>query len=76
MRLRTISGFHRSARISEARAIGRVFGRTPEIAFGEPRAGDIRESLGNPVAALDALGFSAKFGIEEGLGLMAAYEGK
>ncbi|HEX4507309.1 MAG TPA: NAD-dependent epimerase/dehydratase family protein [Alphaproteobacteria bacterium] len=59
-----------------AAAIGRVFGRTPEIAFGEPRLGDIRESLGNPAAAQAALGFSAKFGIEEGLGLMAAYEAK
>ena len=59
-----------------AAAIGGVFGRMPQIAFGEPRVGDIRESLGNPAAALGALGFSAKFGIEEGLGLMAAYEAK
>ena len=59
-----------------AAAIGRVFGRTPDIAFGEPRMGDIRESLGNPAAAGRALGFSAKFSIEEGLSLMAAYEAK
>ena len=59
-----------------AAAIGRVFGRTPQIAFGEPRVGDIRESLGNPAAARGALGFSTKFSIEEGLGLMAAYEAK
>jgi UDP-glucose 4-epimerase len=59
-----------------AAAIGRVFGRTPEIAFAEARVGDIRESLGNPAATRDALGFSAKFGIEEGLGLMAAYEAR
>jgi UDP-glucose 4-epimerase len=57
-------------------AIGRVFGRTPQIAFGEARVGDIRESLGNPAAAERALGFSAKISIEEGLGLMAAYEAK
>jgi UDP-glucose 4-epimerase len=57
-----------------AAAIGRVFGRTPEISFAEARAGDIRESLGNPAMTRDVLGFSAKLGIEEGLGLMAKHE--
>jgi UDP-glucose 4-epimerase len=57
-----------------AGAIGRVFGRTPEIAFAEARVGDIRESLGNPAMARDLLGFSAKFEIEEGLGLMAKHQ--
>jgi UDP-glucose 4-epimerase len=56
-----------------AAAIGRVFGRTPEIAFAEPRVGDIRSSLGNPAMTRGMLGFSAKFSIEEGLRLMAAY---
>jgi UDP-glucose 4-epimerase len=59
-----------------AAAIGRVFGRPPEIAYDEPRIGDIRDSLGNPATARKGLGFSAKFGIEEGLGLMAAHEAK
>jgi UDP-glucose 4-epimerase len=59
-----------------AAAIGRVFGRTPEIAFAEARVGDIRESLGNPAATRDALGFTAKFGIEEGLRLMAEHEAR
>jgi UDP-glucose 4-epimerase len=59
-----------------AAAIGRVFGQAPAIAFGDARAGDIRESLGNPAMARDILGFSANLSIEEGLGLMAAYEGR
>jgi UDP-glucose 4-epimerase len=59
-----------------AASIGRVFGRTPEIAFSEPRIGDIRESLGDPTLARTGLGFSAKFEIEEGLRLMAANEAK
>jgi UDP-glucose 4-epimerase len=59
-----------------AAAIGRVFGQTPAIAFADARAGDIRESLGSPATARDTLGFSANFSIEEGLGLMAAYEGR
>jgi len=59
-----------------AAAIGRVFGRTPEIAFAEARAGDIRESLGNPAAARDVLGFTANFPIEEGLRLMAEHEAR
>jgi len=59
-----------------AAAIGRVFGQTPQIAFGATRVGDIRESLGNPAEARRGLGFSAKLSIAEGLGLMAAYEAK
>jgi UDP-glucose 4-epimerase len=58
-----------------ATAIGRVFGLTPAIAFAEPRVGDIRNSLGDPAMTRDMLGFSAKFSIEEGLGLMAALIG-
>ena len=40
-----------------AAALGRVFERTPDIKFGEPRAGDIRESLGNPAEVERQLGF-------------------
>lgn len=59
-----------------AAAIGRVFGRTPEITFAEARMGDIRESLGNPTMTRDVLGFAAKFGVEEGLRLMAAAQAR
>jgi UDP-glucose 4-epimerase len=59
-----------------AAAIGRVFGQTPAIAFADARAGDIRESLGNPAMTRDVLGFQANLSIEAGLGLMAAYEGR
>jgi UDP-glucose 4-epimerase len=59
-----------------AAAIGHVFGQTPAIAFADARAGDIRESLGNPAMARDVLGFRANLSIEEGLGLMAAYDGR
>jgi UDP-glucose 4-epimerase len=57
-----------------AAAIGAVFGRAPAITFGPARAGDIRESLGDPGMAREVLGFSAKLPIEEGLRLMAAYD--
>ncbi len=57
-----------------AAVLGRVFERTPDIKFGEPRAGDIRESLGNPSAAERRLGFRAKTSLEQGLRLMAEYE--
>jgi UDP-glucose 4-epimerase len=59
-----------------AAAIGLVFGRTPQIAFAAPRLGDIRESLGDPAATHDTLGFSAKHAIGEGLRLMAEYEAR
>ncbi len=57
-----------------AAAIGGVFGLTPVIAFGPARAGDIRESLGNPEMTRKVLGFSANVSIQEGLSLMAAYD--
>jgi UDP-glucose 4-epimerase len=57
-----------------AAALGNVFERTPDIKFGEPRMGDIRESLGNPSAAEDQLGFRAQTSLEQGLRLMAEYE--
>jgi UDP-glucose 4-epimerase len=57
-----------------AAAVGRVFGRTPDIAFAPGRVGDIRASLGNPGAARAALGFEANILLEDGLSLMAAFE--
>jgi UDP-glucose 4-epimerase len=57
-----------------ASALGRVFDRTPDIKFGEPRAGDIRVSLGNPSVAERRLGFRAQTSLEQGLRLMAEYE--
>jgi len=59
-----------------AAAIGLVFGKTPAITFGPARAGDIRESLGNPGMTRDVMGFSANLSIEEGLRLMAACDGR
>jgi UDP-glucose 4-epimerase len=59
--------------IELAAALGRVFGRTPEIAFDAPRTGDIRQSLGSPALAERALGLRAQISLEEGLRLMAAY---
>jgi len=57
-----------------AATLGRVFVCKPEIKFGEPRAGDIRESLGNPATAERQLGFRAEISLEEGLRLMAQHE--
>jgi len=54
-----------------AQTIGKVFDRSPDIAFGPPRTGDIRASLGNPGLARAALGFAAKTTLEDGLRTMA-----
>jgi UDP-glucose 4-epimerase len=54
-----------------AAAIGRVFGRTPAIAFGPARSGDIRESLGDPGLASTHLGFQAETLLDDGLRRMA-----
>jgi len=59
-----------------AAAIGLVFGQTPAITFGPARAGDIRESLGDPGMTREVLGFSANLSIEQGLSRMAAYDGR
>ncbi|HTJ63355.1 MAG TPA: NAD-dependent epimerase/dehydratase family protein [Alphaproteobacteria bacterium] len=56
-----------------AAALGRVFGRTPDITFAAPRTGDIRESLGDPALAERTLGFKAQVSLEDGLRLMAEY---
>jgi UDP-glucose 4-epimerase len=57
-----------------AATLGRVFECTPDIKFGAPRIGDIRESLGNPGTAERQLGFRADIALEDGLRLMAEYE--
>lgn len=59
--------------IELAAALGRVFDRTPEIAFDAPRTGDIRESLGDAALAERILSFKAQVSLEDGLRLMAEY---
>lgn len=53
-----------------AAAIGALFGRTPEISYKPPRAGDIKVSLGNPEAAKRLFGFSAETVLRDGLSAM------
>jgi UDP-glucose 4-epimerase len=50
-----------------ARVLGRITGRDAAPKHGEPRAGDIRESLADIAAAQGALGYAPKVGLEEGL---------
>jgi UDP-glucose 4-epimerase len=50
-----------------AQTIGELCGRTPEIQFAAPRAGDIRTSLGDARYALEALGFAARVSLRDGL---------
>lgn len=51
-----------------AQAIARIAGRNdPKIVHGPARAGDIRESLGDPAAARAAFGFTADTLIADGL---------
>lgn len=50
-----------------AAAIGRVAGHPPQIKHGPARAGDIRRSIGNPAAAIAALGVTANITLDEGL---------
>lgn len=58
----------RGTSITELAAIiGELFGRTPEIAYRPPRAGDIKISLGNPDAAKRFFGFSADTVLRDGL---------
>ncbi len=59
-----------------AAAVGHVFRRQPEIAFGPRRAGDIIASLGNPALAQSVLGFTADTPLDDGLRAMAAYGGE
>lgn len=50
-----------------AEVVAGIAGASPTITHGPARAGDIRESLGNPAAATAALGVVAATPIEEGL---------
>ncbi len=50
-----------------AATLGRVAGKPPTISHGPARSGDIRRSLGNPAAAIAALGVTAKTSLEDGL---------
>jgi UDP-glucose 4-epimerase len=50
-----------------APTIGELCGRTPEIQFAAPRAGDIRTSLGDARYALEVLGFAARVSLRDGL---------
>jgi UDP-glucose 4-epimerase len=55
-----------------AETIGKVSARPPQISFAPARAGDIRESLGDPALARSALGFEARTLLEDGLRRMLA----
>jgi UDP-glucose 4-epimerase len=50
-----------------AAALGRLHGRTPRIAHGPVRPGDIRRSLGDPSRAIATLGVHADTTLEDGL---------
>lgn len=50
-----------------ANTIAELLQTKPEIAFGEPRPGDIRHSLGDPTAASRALGVAAETQLAAGL---------
>lgn len=50
-----------------ANIIGSIAGTEPEIAFGPPRTGDIRLSIGDPTRARAAFGFACDTLIKDGL---------
>jgi UDP-glucose 4-epimerase len=50
-----------------ARAIAELAGVEAEIAYGPARAGDIRESVGDPAALQAAFGFAAETRLKDGL---------
>jgi UDP-glucose 4-epimerase len=50
-----------------AKTIAAVCGVRPNIAFGAPRAGDVRASFGNPALAKRVLGWEAKTDLRTGL---------
>ena len=58
----------RATSIAElARVIAKIVGCEPRIRYGAPRIGDIRTSVGDPAAALSALGVRATTSIADGL---------
>lgn len=50
-----------------AMLLARLYGRTPIIAHGPQRVGDIRTSVGDPALAALALGFTATTSLSDGL---------
>ena len=57
-----------TAIIDLARLLGRLAGCTPDVRHGPPRAGDIRQSLGDPSRARQHLDISADRQLADGLG--------
>jgi UDP-glucose 4-epimerase len=56
-----------------AALVGTAFGQgQPTVEFGPARAGDIRDSLGDPAAATAVLGCAAQTPLETGLAALAA----
>ena len=47
--------------------LARLHGRVPVVQLGDPRVGDIRESLGDPNRARTVLGVTAEVTLEDGL---------
>jgi UDP-glucose 4-epimerase len=56
-----------------ATAVAAAYGRTPALRSDPPRSGDIRHSVGDPRAAVEALGFKADTDLSSGLQKLAAY---
>jgi UDP-glucose 4-epimerase len=52
--------------------LGNIHGRVPRIVHSAPRAGDIRQSLGDPARAIATLGLAARIALAEGLSLTLA----
>jgi UDP-glucose 4-epimerase len=50
-----------------AQLVKEVTEKELEIVHGEPRAGDVRHSYGDPSKAREVVGFEAKIGLKEGL---------
>jgi len=55
-----------------AQTLRDVTGNALSASHGAPRAGDIRHSLGNPRAASEAIGFSARVSLADGLAPLLA----
>ena len=53
-----------------ATLLGELRNRVPDIGYGPARAGDIRQSLGNPARAVAGLGVAANVALRDGLARM------
>jgi dTDP-L-rhamnose 4-epimerase len=64
----------RTTILDVANALSRALGKTiePEI-LSEYRVGDIRHCIADPSRALEVLGFSTKYDLEDGLGLLVEW---